>query len=88
MPPGLNTRCTRIFPRPVTVTLTAVGIPSASVPDIGETTTFPPRPGGSETDQLTVPPEVGYDDAQDVMDLAAGLTETLVGFLRDAVPAS
>src|ERR1051326_6245595 len=49
VPPGLNTRCTCGFPGPWMVTLTVVVAPAASVPDIGETTTFFVRPDGSET---------------------------------------
>ena len=45
------------MPEPATVTLTVALSPAASVPDIGATTTFFSRPGGSETDQFTLPPE-------------------------------
>jgi hypothetical protein len=45
------------LPEPATVTLTVVLSPAVSVPDIGATTTFVSRPGGSETDQFTLPPE-------------------------------
>src|SRR6185437_902571 len=79
-PPGLNTRCTCGFPWPVTVTVTVVVAPAASVPDIGETTTFLVRPGGSRTVQLTGPPE-----ALRVIVPAAGAL--LVGVVGGAVGA-
>jgi hypothetical protein len=52
------------------------------VPDIGATTTFFSRPGGSETDQFTAPP-----DAVSVIDpLAGGATLSVAG-LTLSVPA-
>src|SRR6185437_12834064 len=74
-PPGLNTRCTCGFPWPVTVTVTVVVAPAASVPDIGETTTFLVRPGGSRTVQLTGPPEA----LRVIVPAAGGVTLSVVG---------
>jgi hypothetical protein len=76
-PLGLNVRCTRGLPEPATVTLTVVLSPAVSVPDIGATTTFFSRPGGSETDQFTLPPEavsVIVPVPGDVTSSVAGLT--------------
>src|SRR6266699_6166287 len=81
-PLGLNVRCTRGLPMPCTVTVSVVVWPAASVPDIGATTTFFSRPGGSETDQFTSPP-----DAVSVIDpLAGGATLSVAG-LTLSVPA-
>src|SRR6185312_14306642 len=81
-PLGLNVRCTRGLPVPCTVTVSVVVWPAASVPDIGATTTFFSRPGGSETDQFTAPP-----DAVSVIDpLAGGVTVSVAG-LTLSVPA-
>jgi hypothetical protein len=74
-PPGLNTRCTCIFPGPSTVTLTVSVAPTASVPDIGETMTFLARPGDSETDQATGPPEA----ASRIVPGAGGTTTSVAG---------
>ena len=49
------------------VTVTVVVAPAASVPDIGETTTFFVRPDGSETDQSTGPPEAVSDAVWNVV---------------------
>ena len=57
VPPGENTKWTVGLPLPAMVTVTVALPPAASVPDMGETTTFFSRPGGSETDQATGPPE-------------------------------
>ncbi|HEY1005441.1 MAG TPA: hypothetical protein VGD83_38005, partial [Streptosporangiaceae bacterium] len=78
----MNLRCTRGLPGPGTVTLIAAVWPAASVPDIGATTTFFPRPPGSDTDQLTVPP-----DAVSVIDPLAGGARSSVGGLTLRVPA-
>lgn len=83
MPPGLNTRCTCICPGPFTVTLTVVVAPATSAPDIGETTTFLVRPGGSRITQLTGPPE-----AVSVIEPAAGGTTSIVVGLTFSVPAA
>src|SRR5580692_5881757 len=78
----MNVRCTRGLPAPCTVTLTVVLWPAASVPDIGATTTFFSRPGGSDIDQFTSPP-----DAVRVIDpLAGGATLSVAG-LTLSVPA-
>ncbi len=82
MPPGLNVRCTRGLPGPSTVTLTVVVSPAASVPDIGATTTFCSRPGGSETDQFTRPPE-----AVSVIEPPPGDATASVAGLTLSVPA-
>src|ERR1700676_4257881 len=74
-PPGLNARWTCIFPRPSTATLTVEVAPAASVPDIGETTTFLVRPGGSETDQSTGPPEA----MSVIVPVADGVTSRAAG---------
>ena len=81
-PPGVNLRCTRGLPGPGTVTLIAAVCPAASVPDIGATTTFFPRPAGSDTDQFTVPP-----DAVSVIDPLAGGARSSVDGLTLRVPA-
>src|SRR6266581_492206 len=81
-PPGLNTRWTCIFPGPFTVTLTVAVAPAASVPDIGATTTFWARPGGSETDQSTGPPEA----VSVIVPLAVGMTLACAVALGGAVP--
>jgi hypothetical protein len=75
VPPGLNTRCTCGFPGPWMVTVTVLVAPAASVPDIGETTTFFVRPGGSETDQPTEPPEA----VSVIVPVAGGTTSSVVG---------
>ena len=75
MPPGLNTRCTWGFPLPVTVTVTLVVERAASVPDIGETTTFFVRPGGSRIVQSTDPPEA----LSVIVPAAGGVTSSVVG---------
>jgi hypothetical protein len=64
------------------VTLIAAVCPAASVPDIGATTTFFPRPAGSDTDQVTVPP-----DAVSVIDPLAGGARSSVDGLTLRVPA-
>ena len=77
MPLGLNVRCTRGLPEPATATLTVVLSPAVSVPDIGAMTIFFSRPGGSETDQFTLPPEavsVIVPVPGDVTSSVAGLT--------------
>src|SRR5690348_12658217 len=56
--------------------------PAASVPDIGVTTTFFPRPAGSAIDQFTVPP-----DAVSVIDPLAGGARVSVNGLTLRVPA-
>ena len=76
-PPGLNTRCTCIFPGPSTVTLTVVLASAANVPDIGETMTFLVRPGGSETDQSTGPPEA----VSVIVPGAGGTTSSVAGLI-------
>jgi len=81
-PLGLNVRCTRGLPVPCTVTVSVVVWPAASVPDIGATTTFFSRPGGSETDQFTAPP-----DAVSVIDPPAGGATLSVAGLTLSVPA-
>src|ERR1700733_8513511 len=83
MPPGLNTRWTCIFPGPSAATVTVVVAWSASVPDIGETTTFLVRPGGSETDQSTGPPEA----ESVIVPVAGGVTSRVAG-LTLSVPAA
>jgi hypothetical protein len=70
------------LPGPGTVTLIAAVCPAASVPDIGATTTFFPRPAGSDTDQVTVPP-----DAVSVIDPLAGGARSSVDGLTLRVPA-
>jgi hypothetical protein len=70
------------LPGPGTVTLIAAVCPAASVPDIGATTTFFPRPAGSDTDQFTVPP-----DAVSVIDPLAGGARSSVDGLTLRVPA-
>jgi hypothetical protein len=65
------------------VTLTVVVAPAASVPDLGETTTFLVRPGGSRTAQLTGPP-----DAVSVIEPAAGGSTSIVAGLTFSVPAA
>lgn len=57
------------------VTVTVVVAPAASVPDIGETTTFFVRPDGSETDQPTKPPEA----VSVIVPVAGGATSSVVG---------
>jgi hypothetical protein len=52
------------------------------VPDIGATTTFFPRPAGSDIDQFTVPP-----DAVSVIDPLAGGARLSVDGLTLRVPA-
>jgi hypothetical protein len=52
------------------------------VPDIGATTTFFPRPAGSDIDQFTVPP-----DAVSVIDPLAGGARVSVDGLTLRVPA-
>jgi hypothetical protein len=52
------------------------------VPDIGATTTFFPRPAGSDIDQFTVPP-----DAVSVIDPLAGGVRLSVAGLTLRVPA-
>jgi hypothetical protein len=64
------------------VTLIAMVCPAASVPDIGATTTFFPRPAGSDIDQFTVPP-----DAVSVIDPLAGGATVSVDGLTLRVPA-
>jgi hypothetical protein len=64
------------------VTLIVAVCPAASVPDIGVTTTFFPRPAGSDTDQFTVPP-----DAVSVIDPLAGGARVSVDGLTLRVPA-
>src|SRR5215472_15347304 len=82
-PPGMNVRCTRGLPGPVTVTLIVAVSPAASVPDIGAMTTFFSRPAGSEIDQFTGPP-----DAVTVIEpLAGGVTSSVDG-LTLSVPAA
>jgi hypothetical protein len=71
------------LPGPGTVTLIAAVCPAASVPDIGATTTFFPRPAGSDTDQFTVPPP----DAVSVIDPLAGGARSSVDGLTLRVPA-
>src|SRR5690349_30282 len=78
-PPGLNVRCTVGFPGPSTVTVTTMVSPSSSVPDAGVTAT--PScfvwPAGTETDQLTGPPDavrVIVPEPGEVMSSSAGLT--------------
>src|SRR5260370_2928921 len=80
--PGLYTRCTCIWPGPVTVTVRVVEAPAARVPDIGATVTFLARPDGSETDQTTVPPRA----VSVIAPLAGGTTSSVVG-LTLSVPA-
>src|SRR5260370_33579132 len=80
-PLGLNTRCTCIWPGPVAVIMTVVLAPAASVPDMGATVTFLARPGASETDQATVPPE-----AVSVSEPLAGGTTSSVAGLTLSVP--
>jgi hypothetical protein len=70
------------LPGPVTLTLIAAVCPAASVPDIGATTTFFPRPAGSDMDQFTVPP-----DAVSVIDPLAGGARSSVDGLTLSVPA-
>jgi hypothetical protein len=70
------------LPWPGTVTLIAMVCPAASVPDIGATTTFFPRPAGSDIDQFTVPP-----DAVSVIDPLAGGVRLSVDGLTLRVPA-
>ena len=70
------------MPGPGTVTLIVAVWPAASVPDIGAITTFFSRPGGSETDQLTAPP-----DAVSVIDPLAGGVMSSVAGLTLSVPA-
>jgi hypothetical protein len=65
----------------VSVTVTVDVAPAASVPDIGETTTFFSRPGGSRTAQLTGPPEA----LRSIVPGADGLTSSAVG-LTFSVP--
>jgi hypothetical protein len=65
------------------VTLTVVVAPAISAPDIGETTTFLGRPGGSRTAQLTGPPE-----AVSVIEPAAGGTTSIVVGLTFSVPVA
>src|SRR6478609_6833271 len=81
-PPGVNLRCTRGLPWPGTVTLITAVCPAASVPDIGATTTFFPRPAGSDIDQFTVPP-----DAVSVIDPLAGGARVSMDGLTLRVPA-
>src|SRR5215472_13203536 len=82
-PPGMNVRCTRGLPGPVTVTLIVAVSPAASVPDIGAMTTFFSRPAGSEIDQFTGPP-----DAVTVIEpLAGGVTSSVDG-LTLSIPAA
>lgn len=81
-PPGLNVRCTRGLPGPSAVTVTVVVSPGASVPDIGATTTFFPRPGGPETDQVTLPPL-----AVSVIEPPPGEVTSSVAGLTLSVPA-
>src|ERR1700730_8340812 len=64
------------------VTVTVALPPAARVPDMGETTTFSSRPGGSETDQATGPPE-----AVSVMVPLAGGTRSTVSGVTLSVPA-
>jgi len=64
------------------VTLITAVCPAASVPDIGATTTFFPRPAGSDTDQFKVPP-----DAVSVIDPLAGGARSSVDGLTLRVPA-
>jgi hypothetical protein len=65
------------------VTLIVAVVPAASVPDIGETTTFLVRPGGSRIAQSTLPPE-----ALSVMvPTAGGVTSSVVG-LTLSVPVA
>jgi hypothetical protein len=78
VPPGLKVRCTCGFPEPITVTVTVVVAPAASVPDIGETTTFLARPGGSRTVQSTGPPEA----VSVIVPVAGGTTSSVVGLTR------
>jgi hypothetical protein len=65
------------------VTVTVAVSPAASVPDIGATTTFCSRPGGSETDQFTLPPEA----VSVIEPLACGATSSVAG-LTLSDPAS
>jgi hypothetical protein len=71
------------LPEPVTVTLTVMLSPAASVPDIGATTTFFSRPGGSETDQFTLPPEA----VMVIVPVPGGVTSSVAG-LTLSVPAT
>lgn len=71
-----------MWPGPVTVMVAVVVAPAASVPDIGVTVTFLARPGGSETDQVTVPPEA----VSVIVPLAGGTTSSVAG-LTVSVPA-
>ena len=64
------------------MTVIVVVSPAASVPDIGATTTLFSRPGGSETDQFTLPPEA----VSVIEPLACGATSSVAG-LTLSVPA-
>ena len=64
------------------MTVTVVVSPASSVPDIGATTTFCCRPGGSETDQVTPPPE-----AVSVIEPLVGEATSSVAGLTLSVPA-
>src|SRR5689334_13193981 len=81
-PPGLKVRCTVGFPEPWRVTVIVAVPPAGSVPDIGATATFFSIPGGSETVQLTGPP-----DAVTVIVPEAGGSTTSVAGLTVRVPA-
>jgi len=82
-PPGLNVRCTVGFPEPCRVTVIVAVPPAGSEPDIGATTTFFSRPGGSETVQSTGPP----DAVSVIVPEAGGLTSSVAG-LTVSVPAA
>lgn len=71
------------MPGPARVTVSVALPPAASVPDVGEMTTFFSRPGGSETDQATGPP-----DAASVMVALAGGTRSTVSGVTLSVPAA
>jgi hypothetical protein len=75
VPPGENTKWTVGLPLPAMVTVTVALPPAARVPDMGETTTFFSRPGGSETDQVTGPPEA----VSVMVPLAGGARSTVSG---------
>src|SRR5581483_8690059 len=81
-PPGLKVRCTVGFPEPSRVTVIVAVPPAGSVPDIGATTTFFSRPGGSDTVQLTGPPDV----VRVIVPESGGSTSSVAG-LTVSVPA-
>ena len=82
VPPRLNVRCTVGFPEPCRVTVIVAVPPAGSEPDIGATTTFFSRPGGSETVQSTGPP-----DAVSVIVPESGSWTSTVAGLTVSVPA-